>query len=351
MNSKDIIITIEQLTKSIITTLSTTHSFPKFQIQKISSQRTPQILPTTKRYFQILVLLGTIHKLLIINEFVTIREIYYEHKTIFQSQRQTESIIKDIKLLFGVSDSLELHVLSTPRGLLQGDVQIVTPISQMDFTLSMQLPIISSEYSIITQKQRQYLLIVEKEAFYNRLIQSNIPKQLNCIILCGRGYPDNATLNIASQIVYSNRNIVPCCLVDGDVFGIEIYLCYRFGSVKKNFSSLQVTNQMNQFNQMNEIKQNQPSCLSGRMKGIPNVKWCLLRPSYKLGTMKMTEKEIRRAKSLLSIPWLKHEKDVIREIELMIKTERKMELDELVNENGMFFESEIISQCISHSLK
>ncbi|EKE41773.1 hypothetical protein ENUP19_0205G0038 [Entamoeba nuttalli] len=326
-NSNDVICIIEEITQVVVKGLVQRHQFPLLQTQRNCNVRCPRFTVKKKKYFKFLVILSTIHELILANKQFTVRELYYTHKAIFKDQTELENLIGDIKLLFGVNDLNVLHLTHTPRGILYGEVTLVTPLYVMDFTKKLQLPILSSPFQFITPSQRCFLLIVEKEAFFERLIQSHLIDQFPCIILCSRGFPDNSTFTIAHHLTQKS-NIIPCCLVDGDVYGIEIFLTFLCGGWKKNR-------------------------LSGTSKqsddGISLLRWSLLRPSDYKGVSPLTSREKIIASHMLESEVVKYNQEIELEIKTLLKNNTKMELDELANTNVSFFETTIISSCLSHS--
>lgn len=75
------------------------------------------------------------------------------------------------------------------------------------------------------------VLLVEKYTVFQNLIANDILSKLNgnVIIMTGRGYPDISTRWILHKLCQENHLPI-YALVDGDPFGIEIMLIYRYGS-------------------------------------------------------------------------------------------------------------------------
>ncbi|KAL7717467.1 DNA topoisomerase (ATP-hydrolyzing) [Entamoeba marina] len=244
-----------------------------------------------------------------------IREIYYSNKSVFISQNEVVKLLDDITKLFGIEKE-ETCIYSTPRGFLCGRLEIVTPTATLDFSLSHQIPLITTSYCVQRPTTRSYLLIIEKEAFYERLLQSKLMAQFPCILLCSRGFPDSATLEITKNIA-KLEGIIPCCLCDADVYGIEIFLTFLCGGWRKNSDN-----------------------------GIKNLRWVLLRPSEVIKGSPITEKEKTIATNLLKAPVVLRNKEIENEIKCFLKKEEKKEIDEIAKETGYQLETTIISSCL-----
>uniref|UniRef100_A0A915I1K1 Topoisomerase 6 subunit A/Spo11 TOPRIM domain-containing protein n=1 Tax=Romanomermis culicivorax TaxID=13658 RepID=A0A915I1K1_ROMCU len=76
----------------------------------------------------------------------------------------------------------------------------------------------------------KFILIVEKETIFQRLQDEEFCSQFYpCMMITAKGYPDYATRQML-QLLLDSLQIPMYVLVDGDPYGIDIYLTYRFGS-------------------------------------------------------------------------------------------------------------------------
>ncbi|ELP92777.1 meiotic recombination protein SPO11, putative [Entamoeba invadens IP1] len=308
---------IEELVLQSIRLLVKKRSFVPFTTKKVENQRQPRITTNSKKQLQIVVVLGSIYQLLATNRKSTAREIYYTHKAIFDSQKKTDNVIENITLLLG-STLQGLHISKTPRGLLCGDVALVTQYYIIDFSTTHQLPTVSEPFTLCFGKKRVFLLIIEKEAFFERVVQSKVREMFPCLILCSRGFPDNATLDLAKAIS-SQSGVIPCCLVDGDVYGIEIFLQFLCNGWK------------------NPTPQ------------IPNLRWALLRPSEFNGVSSLTKREQKIAENMLNSSVVQNNEEIKNEINTIAFKNRKAELDELDDSHKFNLENIIITSCLTHT--
>ncbi|GIL45067.1 hypothetical protein Vafri_2000 [Volvox africanus] len=77
-----------------------------------------------------------------------------------------------------------------------------------------------------------YLLVVEKDAVFQRLTEDRIWDHLPCVLLTARGMPDLATRAFAARLAASfpSPRLQPVGLVDYNPSGVIILASYKYGS-------------------------------------------------------------------------------------------------------------------------
>jgi len=89
-----------------------------------------------------------------------------------------------------------------------------------------QIPLITSSVTAIRVKKAEFVLIIEKDTIFQKLLEENCPRALNCILVTGKGYPDVATRMLVKML--SEKLDLPVyIIVDADPFGVDIMLIYR----------------------------------------------------------------------------------------------------------------------------
>lgn len=88
-----------------------------------------------------------------------------------------------------------------------------------------QIPQIISNVISIRMKAN-FVLVIEKDAVFQKLLEENCCRALRCILVTGKGYPDVATRMLVKML--SEKMDLPVyILVDADPFGVDIMLIYR----------------------------------------------------------------------------------------------------------------------------
>jgi meiotic recombination protein SPO11 len=142
---------------------------------------------------------------------VTKRDIYYRAPALFGSQAAVDRLVEDIAGQIGVRRSA-LGVTAASKGLMAGDATIrlintEATSSQVTMTLGHQqetlIPAVDNIAEICTASS--WLLVVEKEAVFQTLIDAGITSGMNRdlgsgILITGKGYPDLITKEFLARI-------------------------------------------------------------------------------------------------------------------------------------------------------
>jgi len=140
-----------------------------------------------RKYAVIMNCLSVCYSLLQSGKHATKRDIYYSNVNFFQSQHIVDEAISDISCMLGVPRHC-LNVLSSSKGFVGGDLSFKDEegnIVNCDINEGVQVP---SHIDTLTQFQSKarYILIIEKEAIYQRLMEAKISEKLGpCILTTG----------------------------------------------------------------------------------------------------------------------------------------------------------------------
>mmetsp|Transcript_7778 Transcript_7778/g.14665 ORF Transcript_7778/g.14665 Transcript_7778/m.14665 type:complete len:478 (-) Transcript_7778:1830-3263(-) len=259
----------------------------------------------TTRVMQLLhtVLLKRIH--------ITKRDLFYTDVKLFVDQTESDGVLDDIATMIGCTRS-NLHVVASDKGLVVGRVSFVEDGDFIDCTkMGVGGKAIPPYVDKITdiQSDAEFVLLVEKEAAYMRMAEDRFYHRYPCIIITAKGQPDVATRMFLSRL--TNELKLPVLgLVDSDPYGLKILSVYMSGSKNMSYDSASLT--------------------------TPDIKWLGLRPSdlekFDLPDqcrLDMTENDIKTGKELLNEEFIKKNKAWTKELEIMVKTKKKAEIQAL----------------------
>mmetsp|Transcript_44282 Transcript_44282/g.111573 ORF Transcript_44282/g.111573 Transcript_44282/m.111573 type:complete len:201 (+) Transcript_44282:347-949(+) len=91
---------------------------------------------------------------------------------------------------------------------------------------------VSRPFQFEFQSSASFILLVEKETVFSRCIDNSFHTKHNCIVITGKGYPDDATRLFLRQLSFKLRLPV-LGLFDGDPYGFDILCTYAVGSAAK----------------------------------------------------------------------------------------------------------------------
>lgn len=151
----------------------------------------------------------------------------------------------------------------------------------------------------------RYIVVVEKHAIFQRLVEDRIFNQIPCILITAKGYPDIATRFILHKLSSTFPHLPILALVDWNPAGLAILCTFKYGSIGMGLEAYRY------------------AC---------NVKWLGLRgddlqliPEESFVPLKLKDNQI--AKSLISSEVIQG--NYREELELMIQSDKRAEIEAL----------------------
>jgi meiotic recombination protein SPO11 len=222
-----------------------------------------------------------------------------------------------------------LHVVASDKGLVVGRIQFeedgdFIDCSAMGVGGKAIPPYIDKIENIVSDAE--FVLLVEKEAAYMRMAEDRFYNKYPCIIITAKGQPDVASRMFLSRIT-SELKIPVLGLVDSDPYGLKILSVYMSGSKNMSYDSASLT--------------------------TPDIKWLGLRPSdlnkFDLPDqcrLDMTENDIKTGKELLKEDFIQKNPEWMKELELMVKSKKKAEIQALSSFGFQFITEEYLPRKI-----
>jgi len=165
------------------------------------------------RFLSLYTVAITVHRLIRENASSTKRGLYYMHAGLFQDQKIVDSAADELAFILSVSrPDLRLH--QAAKGEAQGHLNL--PGCNFACEQGGQIPADLSEINFYGVQLPRFVLVLEKFAIYQRLVEEGFCASRNCLLVTGRGMPDRATRALLARL---DQSRVPCyILVDGDPF-------------------------------------------------------------------------------------------------------------------------------------
>lgn len=182
-------------------------------LKAISNIQSPSIL-CRLRFYEIIYEMLT--KSIVRNK----REIYYLDVKIFKTQRVVDNLINSTCKILSLTP-FSLNITNTLKGIFYGSVTfhfVSTEEMRMNNTTSL-IPDMNRVRQVTTSST--LCVVVEKDTIFSKIIRES--KDLDWLLVCGKGYPCRNTLLFLSKL--SNIRIVG--LFDYDPYGLDIFLNYR----------------------------------------------------------------------------------------------------------------------------
>ncbi|KAF9610897.1 hypothetical protein IFM89_025431 [Coptis chinensis] len=274
-----------------------------------------------------------VQKLLQENKHGSKRDIYYMHPSVFSEQAVVDRAINDICVLLKCSRH-NLNVVSVGKGLVMGWLRFSESERKFDClkrpSTAHPIPVHVEDIKDIVSVAH-YILVVEKEAVFQRLANDNFCDKHRCIVITGRGYPDVSTRRFL-RLLIEELALPAYCLVDCDPYGFDILAIYRFGSMEMGYDA--------------------------KLLSVPEIRWLGAFPSdsdkYLLPEqclLPLTAEDKRKAEAILLRCYLQQEVPQWRlELEAMLQRGVKFEIEALSVSSLSFLSDEYIPSKIESGM-
>lgn len=252
-----------------------------------------------------------VHEVLAKGIHITKRDLFYTDVKLFKEQSESDAVLDDVACMIGCTRT-SLHVVASDKGLVVGRIQYREAGDYIDCTRmgvgGKAIPPYIDKITDITS-DAEFIILVEKEAAYMRLAEDRFYNKYPSIVITGKGQPDVAT-RLFLRKIRDQLKIPVLALVDSDPYGLKILSVYMSGSKQMSYDSSHLT--------------------------TPDIKWLGVRPSdldrYNLPQqcrLPMTEADKKMGQELLKEPFVQRNKEWVKELELMLRTGEKAEIQAL----------------------
>ena len=267
---------------------------------------------SVQKYAITLKILRIVYALLQENVYSTKRDIFYNDVPFFVSQATVDHAVDDISCMFDVP-RYSLHILACCKGYVSGQLSFQEYdgnfINCSGNPNGILIPShVHGIYNICSDAKA--ILVVEKDATYQRLLDDNILEKLKPIIMItGKGFPDLNTRLLVKRL-WEKLEIPVLALVDADPHGVEIMCVYRFGSISQSYDADNLT--------------------------VSSMRWIGVLPSDlerlsidQEAQIPLTEQDHRKISHLLDRPYVKAHASIQQELLVMLNTGHKAEMQAL----------------------
>ncbi len=278
-----------------------------------------------RRFMQTVLMLRLIVEAVREDVYPTIRDLYYngKHTIVYKDplggshrentwdeQSESNTVIEDIEVATSVLRE-EMGVSADVKGKIVGPIVVRSEGYELDASkfgeTALSLPVNVDNLEIV-KVEAAYVLVVEKDAIFQRLVREKYWSQENAILVTAKGMPDRATRRFVRRL-NEEFNLPVYVLTDGDPYGWYIYSVYKSGSIKLSYESERLA--------------------------TPNAKFLGLTATdidvYKISdnyVIAANEKDVKRAQELLRYQWFQ-KPEWTREVNLFLKKKKKVEIEAL----------------------
>ncbi|KAG7207529.1 hypothetical protein KM043_009160 [Ampulex compressa] len=189
-----------------------------------------------KKFALMMTVMARAHRLLLMNTTITRRSFYYDLKNgetsrLALDQRAVDEAVNSVANLLECPP-WNLRLIATSKGLVAGDATLSLVGDKVVDCKALGGALIPQMVPNVTSVRAKvnFALVVEKDAIFQKLLEEDCTRRLNCLLITGKGYPDVATRMLV-KFLAEEMELPVYVLVDADPFGVDIMLTYRFGSI------------------------------------------------------------------------------------------------------------------------
>jgi len=297
-----------------------------------------------RRFMRTVLMLSLIVKAIREGDYPTIRDLYYagkhtieyrdEHGKLqreetWETQKESDSVIQDIEVLTGYLRE-HMGILHDTKGKIVGRIVVrsggdVIDCSRMgDGAYSIPPNPDSLE---VMEVDAEYVLVIEKDAIFNRLNKERFWERNRCLLVTGKGQPDRSTRRMVRRL-WEEFKLPVYVLTDADPYGFYIYSVYRSGSITLGYESERLATPGARF-------------LGLTVTDIYEYK---IPKNY---IIKAKERDLKRAQELLNYPWFRESKEWVRQLKLFLEKQEKVEIEALSGYGFKFLTERYIPEKIA----
>jgi len=256
-------------------------------------------------------ILSIIYESCVKNIHITKRDLFYQDVKLFTKQNDSDIVLDDVACMVGATRT-SLRVIASEKGVVVGCIQFNESGDEIDcMKQGKSGKAIPAQINDVTNIRgtARFILLVEKEAAFQRLAEDRFYRQYPCIIMTAKGQPDVASRLFLVK-VKNTLNIPVLGLVDADPYGLKILSVYMSGSKNMSYDSASLA--------------------------CPDIKWLGVRPSDldrlqipEQCRLKMTEEDVKCGRNLLNEDFIQKNPKWVTELEWMIEHRVKAEIQAL----------------------
>ncbi len=265
------------------------------------------------------------------NLHTSIRGLFYQLKfslgedideDLFTEQSESNGLIEDLEVALKIKRE-DLNLTTDRKGFVAGPMVITDRFGGDETTIDLEkqgrsgwsIPSDVDNGMEIKKLDADYVLVVEKDALWQRLNEDKFWKKENCLLVTPKGQSTRGTRRLLRKL--ADKKLPVYCLMDCDAWGWYIYWTIKTGSM--NLAYL------------------------GRDFAVPEARFLGVTMSDikefsfldKL-TIKAKDVDVKRAEEMLGYPWINRHDDWVRELKMVLKTRKKIEQDALQGQRLTF---------------
>ncbi len=277
-----------------------------------------------KKFMQTIAIANKTKQFIEQNLHTSIRGLYYQlrftlgediDEDLFNEQSESNVLVEDLELALNVKRE-DLNLTTDRKGVVAGNMLIKDKFGGEEVIIDASkqgrsgwmIPSDVDNGMEFLEVNADYVLVIEKDAVWQRLNEDKFWKKNNAIIITPKGQASRGTRRLIRKL--ADMGLPIYVFTDCDAWGWYIYWTIKTGSINlaylgRNFA-------------IPEAK-----FLGVTMKDIEDYDF------LKELVIKARDVDIKRAEEMLKYPWINIHKKWVEELKKVLKTKKKIEQDAL----------------------
>ncbi len=277
-----------------------------------------------KKFMQTVAVAAKCKKFLEENSHTSIRGLFYQLKfsigedveeDLFSEQTESNPLIEDLEVALNVKRE-DLNLNTDRKGVVAGSLVIKDKFGGDESIIDCakqgrsgwMIPSDVDNGMDFVSLDADYVLVVEKDALWQRLNEDKFWKKENCILITPKGQSSRGCRRLIRKL--ANKKLPVYCFTDCDAWGWYIYWAIKTGSMNLAYLA-------------NDIATPEAKFIGVTMNDIKEFDFL-----QKL-TIKAKDVDIKRAEEMLSYPWISAHPEWVAELKTVVETKKKLEQDAL----------------------
>ncbi len=277
-----------------------------------------------RKFMQTVAIASKCKKFLKEDAHTSIRGLFYQLKfslgenldeELFSEQSESNPLVEDLEVALHVKRE-DLNLNTDRKGVVAGPLTLRDKFGGTEDIIDCRkqgrsgwmIPSDVDNGMDLVDVDADYVLVVEKDAMWQRLNEDKFWKKENCILITPKGQASRGCRRLIRRL--ASRKLPIYCFTDCDAWGWYIYWAIKAGSMNLAYLG-------------NDIATPEARFVGVTMRDIKDYDF--------LGQLTINAKEvdIKRAEEMLSYDWIQRHKDWVEELKTVLKTKKKIEQDAL----------------------
>ncbi len=294
------------------------------KLGKAKEERDFVNISQSKKFMQTIAIASKCHRFVKENLHTSIRGLYYQLKhslgedideNIFNEQAESNPLVEDLEVTLDLKRE-DLNLNTNRKGLLAGRMKIIDSFGgeKQEIDASKMgrsgwaIPSDVDNDIEFADVKAKYVLVVEKQALWQRLNEDGIWKKEGCILMSSEGQASRGTRRLIRK--FADMKFPVYVLNDADAWGWYIYWTIKTGSINLAYMGDTIATPEARF-------------IGVTISDIEKYDF------LKNLTLKATDVDLKRAQDMLSYQWINVHEQWSDELKKVIKLKLKLESDAL----------------------